>query len=113
MSAGKLNLYRSCTPIIDAEYEKGSGKSPTEAIIEALAEAEGVSTTDLPPLYDAIDPDALDQMFKNHTGASDAEATLCFRFDTWNIFVRADGLIRICDATQHVDPALIFEDGTA
>lgn len=113
MNEGKLTLYRGCTPVVDTRYEKDSGKSPAETIIDALAAAEGVDATDLPPLYETIDPDALDQLFEDHEGAAGAEATLSFRFDTWNVFVRADGRIRVCDATRRTEPAPVFENNPA
>ena len=36
--------------------------SLSQAIILAVADAEGVDTVDLPPLYEVIEPDALDQL---------------------------------------------------
>lgn len=78
-------------------------------IIDALATAKGVNTTDLPPLFEIVDPDAIDSLFSNHNGATDAEATLSFTYDNWNVFVNADGRIRVCDSTQPTDPEPVFE----
>ena len=42
------------------------GESPSQAVILAVADAEGVDSIDLPPLSEAIDPDVLDQLpFQN------------------------------------------------
>jgi len=41
----------------------------SEAVLTAVAEREGVEETELDtPLYDAIDPDALDALFQNRRG---------------------------------------------
>lgn len=42
----------------------GEDASASTAVIEAIAEAEGVSAIDVrPPLFSSIDPEALDQLF--------------------------------------------------
>lgn len=99
-------VYRSCTPIVDEEYGHERNESPSEVIIEALATAAGVDPLDLPSLYQFVDPDAIDALFQRHEGS---EAMLSFKVDTWNVFVRADGRIRICDASQSTDPEPVFE----
>lgn len=41
----------------------------TRAVIEAVAAREGVAPTDIDePLYEVIDPDALDNLFTDTTG---------------------------------------------
>ena len=109
MDAGTLTVYRGCTPVVDAFYGEETDDSPMIAIINALAEAAGVDPLSLPPLYDYVDPDAINTLFDDHKGAKDAETLLSFRVDTWNVFVRADGHIRICDATKPTQPAPIFD----
>lgn len=81
-------------------------------IIEALATAMRVDATDLPPLYDIVDPDAIDSLFPKHNGVANAEAMLSFNYDNWNVFVNADGRIRVCDANMPVDPEPVFESST-
>lgn len=44
-------------------------QSVTEKVITAVAEREGVDEQDLrQPLYDVVDPDALDNIFRNGAG---------------------------------------------
>lgn len=81
-------------------------------IIDAIATAKGVHATDLPPLFEIVDPDSIDSLFSNHNGTADAEAMLSFSYDTWNVFVKADGRIRVCDATQPTDPEPVFENSS-
>lgn len=113
MESGQLTVYRGCTPVVDARYGNDSDRSPAEAIVDALAAAADVDPLDLPPLYDFVDPDSLDHLFDGHGGARDAEAILTFRVDTWNVFIRADGRIRVCDGTRPTEPAPVFESSVA
>jgi hypothetical protein len=113
MTHESLNVYRGCTPVVDAEYEFERGQTPTEVIIAALAEAAEMDPVDLPPLYDYVDPDALNRLFGEHDGAALADALLSFQVENWNVFVRADGRIRVCDNTRPTDPEPVFESTPA
>lgn len=43
--------------------------TPSEAVVYSVAEQEGVEPEELnPPLYDVIDPDALETVFRGSTG---------------------------------------------
>lgn len=46
-----------------AVYELPEGVSPSVAVIEAIAATTGVDPMDVPPLYEVVDPDALDDLF--------------------------------------------------
>ena len=107
-----MTVYRGCTPVVDSHYEKDGSQTPSEAIIEAVATAADVEPLELPPLYEFIDLDALDTLFQQHEGASDSEALLSFRIDNWNVFVRADGRLRVCDGTKPIEPKPVFENST-
>lgn len=113
MEQGELTIYRGCTPVVDAQYGPESDRSPAEVIIDALAEAAGVDPLELPPLYEFVDGDALDSLFEEHDGASDANALLSFQIANWNVFVRADGRVRVCDGTHPTDPEPVFESTPA
>lgn len=109
VNRGESLVYRVCTPVVDAEYDFESDSSATEAIIFALADAVGVEPTELPPLFDYVDPDALNTLFEPPDDATNGDTLLSFRVDTWNVFVRSDGRIRVCDATQLSEPEPVFE----
>lgn len=108
MSMGELAVYRSCTPVVDAQYEPARDHSPAETVVDALSEAAGVDPVDLPALYEFVDFDALDSLFERHEGASDAHTVLSFKVGVWNVFVRGDGRIRVCDGTRHTEPEPVF-----
>ncbi|MFC6719066.1 HalOD1 output domain-containing protein [Natrialbaceae archaeon GCM10025810] len=109
MEQGELTIYRRCTPVVDAKYGPENNRSPTEVIIYALAEAAGVDPLELPPLYEYVDGDAVDSLFDEHDGANDTNALLSFRVQNWNVFVRADGRVRVCDGTRPTNPEPVFE----
>ncbi|WP_276249583.1 HalOD1 output domain-containing protein [Haloarcula rara] len=90
-------------------YEADTARTPTDAIVHALATATDTEPTELTPLYDSIDTEALNQMFGEHGGARDAKAVLGFQVENWNVFVRGDGRIRVCDATRQTDPEPVFQ----
>ena len=110
---GELLVYRGCTPVVDAEYDFQSGSSATEAIIWAVADAVGVDPTALPPLFDYVDPDALNALFDRSETGMEGDTILSFQIETWNVFVRSDGHIRVCDGTQPTDPEPVFESPIA
>lgn len=43
-------------------YRLSREEAPSTAVVNAVAEAEGVSPVELPPLYGRVDPDALDEL---------------------------------------------------
>jgi len=59
------------------------------AVVEALAEARGVSPLELdPPLFDAVDPEALDGLFAASDAISDGRVV--FTVDDHEVTVTAD-----------------------
>ena len=105
----QLKVYRGCSPVVDVEYDSEGNVSLTWTIADALAKAEGVEATELPPLYDAIDLDLVEQLLRDADPEADADFLLSFQFDNWNVFVCATGRIRVCDAGEVVEPEPIFE----
>jgi len=103
MGAVYLSVNCNCTPVVDAEYRDVDELSPSEVVIEAVAEAAGSDPADLPTLYEYVDA-----LFERHDGTEDAGQLLGFTIDAWNVFVRADGKIRVCDATYQAAPSSVF-----
>ena len=50
MREPELALYRSCTAVGETTVERDDGRTLTEAFTAAIAAAEGVAPTELPPL---------------------------------------------------------------
>jgi hypothetical protein len=82
-------------PVATARYDD-TGDSVIEALVRALAEARGVCVTEVAPLYDVVDPDALGRLFQTDDGA-DSELRLDFRVDNWSVSVSADGRVCVFD----------------
>lgn len=112
MNAEQLKVSCECTPVVDAQYVE-SDQSVGAVVVDALAEAAGVDPAELPPLYEFIDPDMLDCLVDYHDGRADTDAVVSFTVESWNVFVRADGRVRVCDAARHTDPQPIFEASTS
>lgn len=110
VTRGRFDIQCACTPVVDAQYRTESGLTPADAIIDAVATASGVDPCELSPLYEWVDLDAVDRLVDGHDPGADAERVLGFRIDTWNVFVHADGRIRVCDGTRHTDPSPVFAD---
>ncbi|MFC7251497.1 HalOD1 output domain-containing protein [Halomicroarcula sp. GCM10025324] len=90
------------------EYETENNHSPVQAIVTALADAADIDPVDLPPISEHVDPAALNALFDPHDRTTDGDTVLSFQVDPWNVFVRSDGFIRVCDATQRTDLGPVF-----
>ena len=108
----QMTLYRGCTPVVDSRFDRQSEDSLTNALVRAIAEAEHVEPTDLTQLYDAVDLDALSDLFDRFPETTAEHSVYGFRFDRWNVFVQSDGLVRVCDATKPTAPQPVFEGFT-
>lgn len=70
---------------------------PSETIVRLIADREGISPMDLsPPLYSAVDPDALDSLFGGRSSHGPQPAgSICFHYCGYEIEVESDGDITI------------------
>ncbi|WP_226023813.1 HalOD1 output domain-containing protein [Halomicrobium salinisoli] len=65
-------------------------RTPTDRILEALADEAGVDPVELsPPLADVVDPDALDALLER--ADPDAEVAVRFEYQEYEVVARADG----------------------
>ena len=71
-----------------------------DAIVDQVAELEGVSPTELyPPLYSVIDTEALDQLF--HT--FDGEGCVVFEWLGYEIAAHQSGQVTVFDPSREVE----------
>lgn len=70
----------------------------SEAVVSAVSTATGTDPTELPPIYDAVDPDALCTLFGSPTtGSGRIRGTVTFEY--------ADNLVTVDSrGTVEVDP---------
>lgn len=78
-------------------HDWGDGDCISTTVINAVAAVVGKAPSDLQPLYDAIDPDALDSLLRSFrcTEAGGDRAVVAFRFDECEVTVESDGTIWI------------------
>lgn len=76
----------SITQPIRADWREHD--SPCTAIVEVVAEATGREPTDLPPLYESIETDALDALVSTST---DASTRVTFDYAGVEVTVRSNG----------------------
>lgn len=78
---------------------------PSQAIVEAVASAEGVDVVDLrppayEPLYSAIDPEALDLMFDHSAESSRSDIRVSFTYEGYDILVYDGGRVDVSEASS-------------
>lgn len=77
-------------------------ESPSERIVEAVAEADGVAPSEVtPPLYEAVDPEALDHLFASTAIADRPGGRVAFPYSGYEITVHYNG--RVSVVTNSVD----------
>lgn len=68
-----------------------TGHSPSTAIITAVADASELDATELDPLVETLDPDALDTLY----ASGNPELTVSFAYHGWDVTLRGDGRLLI------------------
>lgn len=67
--------------------------SLTATIVEKIADREGVEPTELrPPLYEVVNPDALESLFR-----SQGNGRVEFAYCGYDVVVRSDGAVSVGD----------------
>lgn len=66
-------------------------ESVSRSVIAAVAEATGTDPTAMQPLYEVVDPDALDAIFDPVAGETAPVGCVSFRFNGCDVYVYADG----------------------
>ncbi|MFC4245607.1 HalOD1 output domain-containing protein [Natribaculum luteum] len=86
-------------------YRLEPGESLSEAVVEAVAAASGRSifATDedaepLPPLYDVIDPDALNSLFKPGRESEQIDGCVSFTYCNHRVVVESSGSVLVSPA---------------
>ena len=69
------------------------GKEVSDIVVTSVAEAKGVDPLELEPLYDVVDPDALDTIFNSTDASSSME--LSFTMAGCEVVVCGDGEVNV------------------
>lgn len=75
-------------------YDPGAKATPSETLVRAIADFADVDPLELDPLYDAIDPDTLDE-FVGADELPEVEGTITFTYEGYDVTVYASGLLEI------------------
>lgn len=68
----------------------GDGATPGMAVIQAVAESEGVHVIDLPPLYEAVPSSVIDTLFEE-----DIQVGFEFTYNGYEVAVLRDERVRV------------------
>lgn len=84
------------TGMYTARLATGGDCRPSVAVPVVVAVATGQALEDLPPLYDRIDPDALDALFADRpTGDRRPNGHIAFPYSEVEVTLVADGVIQV------------------
>lgn len=77
------------------QYDPTESESITEVVIDAVAAVSGRDPLDLPPLYEAVDPDALDLIVREPNAAPTRSCFIGFTLGNWGVIVTGSGEIQV------------------
>lgn len=71
---------------------EADSRSVSKAVIDAVAAVEGIPPTELtPPLYDVVDPEALQSVFAGKASMG----KVIFNYNSCEVSVNADGYVAV------------------
>jgi hypothetical protein len=73
------------------EAGKAEAVAPSQAVVERVAGCEGVDHTELVPLFDAIDPDALNKLVERDREKGSA-LRITFTYHGYDVTVTGDAV---------------------
>ena len=77
----------------------------SERVLAKVADSTGRDVLDLPPLYDYVDPDALDAVVATATNG-----TVRFAYEGHEVAVESDGTIRLAERSNPTPRAVVESD---
>lgn len=79
-----------------------SVETPTTAVVETVAVAASREPVALEPLYETVDPDALDTLVRSREkNSTDGGVAVTFAFDGYEITVHSDGTVVVRPVEAH------------
>ncbi len=72
---------------------------PSMAIVETIAAVAACRPTDVNPLFEVTDPDAIDALVTPARKVLDGDVSVSFRFDAHEVTVRGDGTVSVSSNT--------------
>ncbi|MDF9747905.1 HalOD1 output domain-containing protein [Natrinema salsiterrestre] len=75
--------------------DSGVKRGVSTKIIEHIAKMEGTEPVKLPPLYEAIDPDALERLFASKKDGAERSGRVEFQYNGYTVIAEFDEELRI------------------
>ena len=82
--------YRTSGPEVTRQFDF-SETSPSDAVVRAISVLTDTEPTTLEPLYETVDPEALDTLIRN----GDASTELTIRYLEYRVVVRGDETVEV------------------
>lgn len=89
---GTRNLGR-----VDAEPTEDARDSVLQRVVTGVADATDAEPTDLPPLYETIDPDVLEKLAENSPPPENEPVYLRFSYCGCTVIVDSDGTVTVTE----------------
>ena len=87
-------------PVVSPREFAVTEETVSIAIVDAIADMESTTAADVePPLYEAVDPDALDRLFAPTDGSQRITGRVRFEYGSYDVSVSSAGLVRITAGT--------------
>jgi hypothetical protein len=86
--------YDRATDTYRARYD-WTEERPSTAAVSVVAALSGEEPTEMAPLYEWIDPDALDRLFAAEGDDPPESLEISFRYRTYDVTVRGDGVVAV------------------
>jgi hypothetical protein len=74
-------------------------KPPASAVVEAVAMSHGKASTAFEPLYDVVDPDALNQLLHSFREHTESDGTVSFEYADRHVTIDCEGEIVVSNRT--------------
>ncbi len=74
---------------------RGRVGAPSTTIVEMVADRDGVDPLRIEPLYETIDPEALDALVGPDSGSPHAPVEITFEYCEYHVVVASDGTVEI------------------
>ena len=99
MRGWRCSVVNHGTTALESSSNGLEAQNVSEAVVDAVADAKGVSTLDVhPPLYEAIDPDALDALVVSMPcSGSTSAGHVVFTYSGYEVVVSASGDVSVTE----------------
>ncbi len=81
---------------INVRFDWSRTSQPSVAVVEAVAAVTGRDSVDGPPLYDFLDPDALDALADVRDAGTATDVCVEFVYDGVDVTITGDGTVTAC-----------------